>query len=62
VSLLQTLLSKAEDKIESINLFPSNGGRFEVVINGLLIYSKLETGRHTSADEILRLMQENNLL
>ncbi len=33
-------------------MVPSDGGRFEVSVNGSLIYSKLETGRFPEFDEI----------
>lgn len=38
---------------------PSDGGRFEVSVNGVLIYSKLETGRFPTNDEIIRLIEEH---
>ena len=34
-------------------MIPSGGGRFEVVAEGNLIYSKAETGRHPTHEEIL---------
>jgi selT/selW/selH-like putative selenoprotein len=34
-------------------MIPSGGGRFEVVADGRLIYSKAATGRHPSHEEIL---------
>jgi selenoprotein W-related protein len=50
------LLKRFEAKIESITLLPSGGGRFEVVVNGQLIYSKLSTGRHTLPGEVENLI------
>ena len=41
VSLAAELLKAYEQDIETISLFPSDGGRFEVSLNGKLIYSKL---------------------
>ena len=35
-----------------INLIRSGGGVFEVELDGRLIYSKKETGRHCTPDEI----------
>jgi selenoprotein W-related protein len=46
------LLAKYEDKIESVKLIPSGGGRFEVSVNGKLVYSKVETGRHAEPGEV----------
>lgn len=36
-----------------IELIESHGGRFEVVADGRLIYSKKETGRHATHEEVL---------
>lgn len=36
---------------------PSDGGRFEVTLDGELIYSKLATGRHPAEAEILDLVR-----
>ncbi len=57
MSLTTELLKDFESDIESLELIPSSGGRFEVTVNGELIYSKLATGRHTTADEIKQLIQ-----
>lgn len=51
------LLRKFEPEIESITLVPSDGGRFEVTVNGDLIYSKLATHRHAEAGEVAGLIQ-----
>lgn len=37
---------------------PSQGGRFEVEVNGDLVYSKLHTGRHAQAGEVVGLVKE----
>lgn len=42
--------------IESVALIPSDGGRFEVSVNGELVYSKVQTKRHAEAGEILGLI------
>ncbi|MBN1220180.1 MAG: Rdx family protein [Anaerolineae bacterium] len=46
-----------ENQIESIKIIPSSGGRFEVMVNGDLIYSKLSTGRHAQPGEIHKLIR-----
>ncbi len=38
--------------IREITLIPSGGGRFEVTIDGELIYSKAATHQHTTNDFI----------
>jgi predicted Rdx family selenoprotein len=39
-------------EIESFTLVPSDGSRFEVTVNDRLVYSKLQTHRHTEPGEI----------
>ncbi len=46
-----------ESQIESIEIIPSSGGRFEVTVNGEPIYSKMSTGRHANPGEIYKLIQ-----
>jgi len=59
VSLANELLKSFEPEIESISLIPSDGGRFEVTLNGNLIYSKLKSSRHAEPGEIVGLIQKN---
>ena len=58
MSLAQELLKDYEHVIETVTLAPSDGGRFEVSVNGELIYSKLQTKRHAEAGEILGLISK----
>lgn len=39
--------------IREIVLIPSGNGRYEVTVNGALIYSKAQTGQHTTNDYII---------
>jgi selenoprotein W-related protein len=50
------LIKSHEADIELISLIPSDGGRFEVEVDGKLIYSKLQTGRHAEPGEIAGLI------
>ncbi len=52
------LIQAYEDRIQSITLVPSDEGRFEVTVDGELIYSKMNTGRHAESGEISRLMRK----
>lgn len=52
------LVQTYEDRIQSITLVPSDEGRFEVTVDGKLIYSKLTTGRHAEPGEISRLISD----
>ena len=45
------MLGEFEIYIDKITLVPSDGGRFEVNVNGKLIYSKLKTNRHADPGE-----------
>ena len=59
VSLFNELMQdKAiEEKIKSLEIIPSSGGRFEVTVNGELIYSKMATGRHAEPGEVRKLIK-----
>jgi selenoprotein W-related protein len=52
------LLKHYEHLIEEIKLTPADGGRFEVTINGQLLYSKLNLHRHAEPGEILGLVRK----
>ena len=39
--------------LEQLVLVPSHGGRFEVTVDGKLVYSKRESGRFPEDDEVL---------
>jgi len=58
VSLAEELLKNYEHLIETMTLVPSDGGKFEVTVNGRLLYSKLETHRHAEAGEVLGLVRK----
>jgi selenoprotein W-related protein len=58
VSLASELLKKFEPEIETLALLPSEGGRFEVSVNGKLVYSKLQTGRHAEPGEVAGLVEK----
>ncbi len=53
---MEELLKNFEHLIESVALVPSDGGRFEVSVNGKLVFSKLETHRHAEEGEIVNLI------
>ena len=52
-------LTKAfEYDIEEISLVPSDGGKYEITVNGDLVYSKLKTNRHAEPGEVLGLVKK----
>jgi len=50
--LTENLLLKWPAEIESLMLIPSDGGVYEVEVDGDLIYSKKATGRHAEQGEV----------
>ena len=56
--LIDELLKEYEHVIESVALIPSDGGRFEVNVNGQLVFSKLQLKRHAEAGEIIKIIQK----
>lgn len=55
---MDELLKHYEHLIEEIRLVPSDGGKFEVTVNGELLFSKLQSHRHAEPGEMLRLVRE----
>lgn len=58
MGLTNDLLKQFEAQIESLELIPSDGGRFEVSVNGNLVYSKLQTKRHAEPGEVVGLVRK----
>jgi selenoprotein W-related protein len=52
------LINEFEPEIETLTLIPSDGGRFELTVNDRLVYSKLQTRRHTEPGEVTALIQK----
>ena len=55
---MEELLKNYEHLVESFTLVPSDGGKFEVTVNGQLLYSKLGTHRHAEPGEVLGLVRK----
>ena len=55
---MDELLKHYEHVIEAITLVPSDGGKFEVIANGKLLYSKLQANRHAEPGEVLGLVRK----
>jgi selenoprotein W-related protein len=45
-------------EITELTLVPSEGGRYEVTVDGKLVYSKLQTGRHAEPGEVVGLVKK----
>lgn len=57
VGLTDELLTGWAPIIEKIDLVPSSKGRFEVTLDGELLFSKAETGRHAEPGEVVGLVR-----
>ena len=58
VGLTDELLSGWAPIIEDIELVPSSGGRFEVTLDGDLIFSKASLKRHAEPGEIAGIVRD----
>ncbi len=52
MSLASHLMERYQLKLRALTLIPSYGGRFVVSIDGQQVYSKSETGRFPTDEEI----------
>jgi selenoprotein W-related protein len=51
--LTEKLLGTLKRRISNLELIPSDGGRFEVAVDGKAIYSKLETGEFPDEEKLV---------
>jgi selenoprotein W-related protein len=58
VSAVSDLLSNYQHVIEDLRLVTGTKGVFDVVVDGQVLYSKAETGRHANEGEVLALFTE----
>ena len=58
VGLTDELLAGWAPILETIELLPTSKGRFEVILDGELIFSKLALGRHANPGEVAALVRE----
>ena len=58
MSLAGDLLKQFEADIQSLDLHPSDGGKFEVSVNGELVFSKKQVGRHAEPGEVVGLVRK----
>lgn len=52
------MLSRFKQQIENLELVPSNGGRFELSLDGQLEYSKPKTGKCPDEADMLALVDK----
>jgi selenoprotein W-related protein len=53
-SLAAALLGRYKNRLGEVALVPSQGGAFEISLNGESIYSKLETGRFPNEGALVK--------
>ncbi len=58
MSTVQELLTNYQQVLEDVRLIPGGSGIFDVTIDGELIYSKHENGRHIKSGEIIKLFEK----
>jgi selenoprotein W-related protein len=52
------LLDEFERLIERLILIPSSGGRFEVMLDDRLVFSKAKSGRYPEYEELAVILRE----
>ncbi len=50
--MTEHILTDFEEQVESLTLVPSDGGVFEVTVDGELVFSKKQLGRHATYEEV----------
>ncbi len=58
IDLTREVVDGWSERLTDIRLVPSSGGRFEVILDGELIFSKAALDRHPEAGEIAGLLAE----
>ena len=58
MSAADDILSRYQHVVQSLSLKTGSKGVFDVVVDGNLIYSKAQTGRHAEPGEVLALFVE----
>lgn len=56
--MTEAVLPKYKQKIKGWTLVPSDGGKFELTLDGKLIFSKKKEGRFPSNEEIIKLLDK----
>ncbi|MDH3302946.1 MAG: Rdx family protein [Acidimicrobiia bacterium] len=58
MSAISDLLTNYQHVIDDLTVITGDKGVFDVAVDGRLLYSKAETGRHAEPGEILKLFSE----
>lgn len=60
MSAVNDLLSNYQHIIERLELVTGSAGVFDVVVDGEVLYSKHQTGRHADPGEVLELFTDRH--
>jgi len=60
VSAANDILSTYQHVVDELTLVMGSKGIFDVEVDGEMLYSKHETGRHADAGEVLQLFQDRH--
>ncbi len=58
MSAISDLLTNYQHVIADLTVVTGDKGVFDVVVDGEMLYSKAETGRHAERGEVLKLFSE----
>lgn len=58
MGLAGDLIREFEGEIKTLAIVPSDGGRFEVSVNGALVFSKKQLGRHAEPGEVVGIIRK----
>jgi selenoprotein W-related protein len=56
--MAQELLSTFEGDVDAVTLRPGNGGRFEILVDGALVWSRKGAGRFPEITELKQLVRD----
>ena len=59
MSATHDLLSSYQHVIDDLKLVTGGSGVFDVAVDGTMLYSKHDTGRHAEPGEVLKLFAEH---
>ena len=59
MSAVSDLLTNYQHVISDLTVITGDKGVFDVAVNGEMLYSKAETGRHAEGGEVLKLFSEH---
>lgn len=58
LDLAREVINQWADRLTAVRLVPSTGGRFEVTLDGDLIFSKAELDRHAEPGEVSDIIRD----